>query len=213
MIRLHMGGFAASFFCCLSEAFSRGWWIGMPGSCVMYLLGGELSDIAALVCLCFFVCFYQGYLIEYPKLGEMCKGHSVQLLAPHGSTQTQCLRTFSKWNVSSSSLGSWPLPFVALLWILSNSFMLFLCCGTQTCTQCWRSGCSRRAEQDNFLPHLRAVPGLMHLRVQLTLLAARLRLNFTPTRTPRFLSMGLFSSHLSPSLYIELGLPHSRCRI
>lgn len=43
--------------------------------------------------------------------------------------------------------------FVALLWMLSNSFMFFLCCSTQTCTRCLRWGwtAQSRAEQCRYL--------------------------------------------------------------
>jgi len=59
--------------------------------------------------------------------------------------------------------------------------------------------------------------GLMHSRIQLALWAARahcwLRFNVSLTRIPRFLSMLLLLSLLSPSLYKCLGLPYHRCRI
>ena len=62
--------------------------------------------------------------------------------------------------------------FIALLWRLSNSFMSFSYCGTQTCTQCRRWGCTVQSREINPFPYPAAVLGLEHPRVQLALGAA-----------------------------------------
>lgn len=108
------------------------------------------------------------------------------------------------------------ISFVALLWKLSNGFVPF-CCGTHTCTQCWRWGHTTQSRGDNSSPHPVAVLGLLHPRAWLDLLAARahcwLIFHLLSTRTPRFLPRKVLSSLLSPSLCIYPGLPHPRCRI
>ena len=74
-------------------------------------------------------------------------------------------------------------------WMLSNSLMSFLCCGTKIHTHCLLRPHS--AKQSGVIPPLAwlAVLGLMHPRVLLALLAVRahcwLRFNLPSTRIPQ----------------------------
>lgn len=53
------------------------------------------------------------------------------------------------------------ISFVALLWRLSNGFVPF-CCGTHTCTQCWRWGRTVQTRAGQALPSVAvgAGPGI-----------------------------------------------------
>lgn len=96
--------------------------------------------------------------------------------------------------------------------------MPFLRCGTQNHTQYWRWGHTSTGQRGTIpsFTHL-AVLCLMHPWVQLALLTTEacccLMVNLLLTRTPKSLSMGLFSTLSSPTLYIQPGLPQSRCSI
>ena len=74
----------------------------------------------------------------------------------------QCLTTIylKKFFLSSRS----STICVSLLWLLSNSFMP-LYCGTQTCTQCWRWGCTVQTRAGQALPSVAvgAGPGISQL--------------------------------------------------
>ena len=102
--------------------------------------------------------------------------------------------------------------FVVVFWILSNSFMFFLYCGAQTCTQRSRRGCTIQSRVGQSLPSLTYISGpdvpqgMVGPFVCRGTLLTHIQLAVSHNSQVTF-QAAILQSLVSP------GLPHSRCRI
>lgn len=140
-------------------------------------------------------------IITYPELERTHKAHWVTLLVP-GQT--------NRWISAAHALPSRPFPiFIALLWVLSKSFMSSYH-DTQIACSAGHEATYWSAEQDNLFPCLVALlvwgsPRYTQSFWLQGILLAEIQL--LSAKTLRFLSVWLLSSILSPTvLRIQPGL-------